>query len=177
MQTFSENDIISYDNVFDENDYKTILEYVYGDRWYFGHGSFDKSDPRHKSSFPFWAMVLREEKFFTEYLLNKIQKITNQKFSIYDVYANGHTFGTKGSFHQDWHDERGKTFLYYANEQWNIEWGGKTAFDFGNGKYYFNVPKRNSAIYFPGVIPHTAEGTSRNFSGLRITIAWKLLLE
>lgn len=176
MVNYNESSIIQFDNVFSIEDYNKILDYVYDARWQFGHGSFDPSDPRSRHSYPFWGMPLKDIDFFSQHLLNIIEKKTQQKYNLYDVYANGHTFGTKGSFHQDWYDETGRTFLFYANEEWNVDWGGKTVFDFGSN-YYFNVPKPNSAILFPGCIPHSAEGTSRNFSGLRITIAWKLLLK
>lgn len=166
------SDIKEYSDVFSREDCNRILESVCGPKWYFGHGSLPNG-----GGYPFWRVDLHEEEFFTKYLLNIIEEKTNQKYELYDVYANGHTFGTQGSFHKDWHDERGRTFLFYVNEAWKLEWGGKTIFDFGNGDSYFHFPKPNSAILFPGIIPHTAEGTSRSFTGLRVTIAWKLLLK
>ena len=171
------SNILEYDNFFSKEDYGKILDHVYDAKWGFGHGSYPQSDSRSKYAFPFWAMGFEENSFFTEYLLNIIEEKTNQKYELSDVYANGHTFGTKGSLHQDWYDERGRTFLFYANEMWHVDWGGKTIFDFGNGEYYFHMPKPNSAILFPGMINHFAEGPSRSFPGLRITIAWKLLLK
>lgn len=169
------SDIKQYDNVFSAEDCNKILDYVSGPNWYFGHGSFVPGDSRR--GYPFWRIDFDKDEFFTKHLLNIIEEKTNQQYELFDVYANGHTFGTQGSFHQDWHDERGRTFLFYANETWKIEWGGKTAFDFGSGNHYFHLPKPNTAILFPGVIPHAAEVTSRLFTGLRITIAWKLLLK
>ena len=168
-------DIKEYNNVFSREDWNKILDCICKPNWYFGHGSF--ADDRRKVGYPFWRIDLDQDEFFTKYLLNIIEEKTNQQYELYDVYANGHTFGTQGSFHQDWHDERGRTFLFYVNEVWKLEWGGKTAFDLGNGNTYFHVPKPNSAIIFPGVIPHAAEVTSRSFTGLRVTIAWKLLLK
>jgi len=177
MQIFNKDDIIEYDDVFSMNDYSKILDCVYDSKWQFGHGSFHSSDPRSKMAYPFWGMYLKDNDFFTSYLLNIIEERTSQKYELLDVYANGHTHATSGSFHQDCYDDKGRTFLYYANERWSIEWGGKTAFDFGNGKYYFHVPRPNSSILFPGIIPHAAESPSRGFPGLRITIAWKLLIK
>ena len=175
MEKYSINDLQHYTNVFSKEDCEKITECVSGPNWYFGHGSFVQGDVRR--GYPFWRIDLHESEYFSEYLLNIIQEKTNQEYELYDVYANGHTFGTQGSFHQDWHDERGRTFLFYANENWKVEWGGKTSFMFGPDDTYFHVPKPNTAILFPGIIPHTAEVTSRSFTGLRITIAWKLLLK
>lgn len=177
MANFNENHIINFDNLFSNADFYTINEYLQRDKWWFGHGSYPKNHPNFHNSTPFWGMTLDDENYFTDYLLNIIQEKTNQKFSLYTVYANGHTYGTKGSFHQDWFEDNGRTFLYYANSEWDVEWGGKTIFDLGNGKYYYHLPKPNSAIYFPGIIPHTAESTTRLFTGLRVTVAWKLILK
>jgi hypothetical protein len=171
------NEILCYDDFFTNKEFEKILEYVNRPCWGFGHGSYDKSHPQYKNSIPFWGMNLDGEEYFTDYLLNIIQKRTNTKFDLLTVYANGHTFGTKGSFHQDWYDNSERTFLLYANPEWNVEWGGNTVFDFGNGDYQFSVPRPNTAIMFPGVIPHCADATTRLFSGLRVTIAWKLILK
>lgn len=171
------NDIIEYDNFFSDKDYEKILETVRSPNWQFGHGSYHPDDPDYEKSFPFWVMGLEKDKFFTDHLLNIIEQKTQQQYELYDVYANGHTFGTNGLFHEDWHDDRGRTFLLYANKSWNVDWGGKTVFNLGNDNYHFVVPKPNSAILFPGLIPHAAEGTSRKFVDLRVTIAWKLLIK
>jgi len=174
---YSENDIIKYDSFFSLEDYSKILDCVYDAKWQFGHGSFHESDPRFRSSYPFWGMYLKDNEFFSKYLLNIIEEKTNQRYHLNDVYANGHTYSTNGSFHQDCYDDSGRTFLFYANERWSADWGGKTAFDFGSNNYYFHLPKPNSAILFPGIIPHAAESPSRIFPGLRITVAWKLSLK
>jgi hypothetical protein len=168
--------IEKYNDFFEDIDYRKILDEVSKPRWQFGHGSYHSSDPRSKKGYPFWVMGLEDNLFFTDHLLNIIKEKTNRDYELYDVYANGHTFGTKGSFHIDWNDDRGRTFLFYANDVWDVDWGGKTMFDLG-GDYYCHIPKPNSALLFPGMIPHAAEGPTRSFIGLRITIAWKLLLK
>ncbi len=168
------DDIKSYNKVFSENDCKLIYDRMESHNWYFGHGS--RIVNNRLVGTPFWRMDLKDDEFFNKYLLNMIEEKTQQHYELYDVYANGHTFGTSGSFHVDWHDASGRTFLFYANPFWRIEWGGKTVFDV-DGEYHFTIPKPNSAILFPGIIPHAAEGTSRSFVGLRTTIAWKLILK
>ena len=96
---------------------------------------------------------------------------------MYKRQANGHTFGTQGEFHVDWYEPNGRTLLYYANSNWRPEWGGKTIFLLDKEELYYQNPIPNSAVLFPGNTPHMAEGTSRLFSGLRVTIAWKLILK
>lgn len=176
MQIFDESDIVSYDDVFNNEDYNKIVSHLSEARWRYGHSS-NKRNPNYKSSPSFWIMELNDEELFTSTLLEKIKVVIGKKCTLTTVYANGHTYGTKGRPHQDSYDENGFTFLYYPNSVWDLEWGGKTAFILDKDKYYFRTPKPNSAVLFPGMIWHYAEETSRLFTGLRITIAWKLLLE
>ena len=53
-----------------------------------------------KKEIPFWLMSLSQNKFFSEYLLNKIESITGSNYNLERVYANGHTYGMKGSPHK-----------------------------------------------------------------------------
>lgn len=175
MMEYVETDIIEYKNFFSEDDYESIKYYVNQDRWMYGHGSYPEDHPDYHKSPPFWGMNLETNQFFTTHLLNTIQEKTNQQFSLYTVYANGHTFGTQGRFHQDWYTPEGRTFLLYVNDSWDVSWSGSTSFKFDE-KYIHHYPDRNKAILFPGMIPHTADATTRMFTGLRITVAWKLIL-
>lgn len=174
METFSKNDIIRYDNFFSPKDYEHILVKLEKPKWEYGHGSYPPGHPERQ--IPFWMMHLGDDFFFTEYLLNIIEEKTNQKYELTAVYCNGHTFGTSGNFHQDWHNDQGRTFLLYANDSWDHEWGGKTVFKLGD-TYHYSEFVPNSAILFPGNVSHRAEGTSRLFTGLRKTVAWKLVLK
>ena len=163
--------ITRYENIFSQDQENQIIVDVFGANWAFGHGSNQK-----EKNYPFWIIPLKNNPFYNEYLLNIIQEKTQQEYELYDVYANGHTFGTMGDFHVDWHDSRGRTFLYYANDNWKPEWCGKTIFNV-NGELQYESPTPRTAILFPGEIPHMAEGVSRSFNGLRVTIAWKLILK
>ena len=103
-----------------------------------------------------------------------IKKKTNENFSLDRCYANGHAFGSSGTFHTDWNDETGKTALLYANDTWRQEWGGKTVFNI-DGEYHYTEFHPNSLVIFPGLIPHRAEDPTKFFLGLRKTVAWKLI--
>ena len=176
MHTFNESHIITYDNFFEPEDFKSISNYLNRPMWKWGHGSLPDGHPdKPEFATPFWKMDLSAEYFFTNYLFNIISKKTNQRYNLTRCYCNGHTYGTSGIFHEDWHDETGRTVLLYANDTWKQEWGGKTVFDV-NGKYYYKEFIPNSIVLFPGIIPHRAESISRFFTGLRKTVAWKLIL-
>jgi hypothetical protein len=168
------SDIIKYDNFLNLEDFKKIQDKLSEPNWYYGHGSYRPGQSGRKNVF--WCMSLQKDDYFTEYLLNIIEETTQEEYILHDVYANGHTFGTMGDFHVDWNDITGRTFLYYANANWKPEWCGKTMFNVNGNIQYFD-PKPNSALFFPGCIPHCAEATSKLFTDLRVTIAWKLQLK
>lgn len=157
-------------NVFAEYDLHTIKKTIEQPKWRYGHGSREDG-----TGVPFWIMELDDDPFFTVYLLNIIRELVDEpELRLEHVYANGHVFGDKGMPHVDSYDDDGRTFLFYANEKWNPIWGGKTCFHMEDGTYKYVNPSRNRAVYFPGKIYHYAEEVSRIFTGLRVTIAWKL---
>jgi hypothetical protein len=159
-----------FDHVFSETDLQIIFDKVEQPKWRYGHGSHTDN-----SGIPFWIMELDDDPFFYDYCLNIIRDVVKQPgLCLEHVYANGHVFGDKGMPHVDSHRDDGATFLFYANPKWNRLWGGQTSFDFGQGRYASSMPERNRAVFFPGKITHYAEEVSRTFTGLRVTIAWKL---
>lgn len=172
METFSRNDIKVYENIFTLEDCWKILEYTNRPKWAFGHGSNN-----FESNTPFWVMNLNNDTFFTTHLLNIIEEKTNQKFDLERVYANGHMFGTQGEPHQDGCSKNARTFLFYANDNWSIDWSGKTVYILNKTEQHYELPTPNKGVLFPGRMFHYAEQTTRKFTGLRITIAWKLYLK
>jgi len=166
-------DIKVYKNIFSSEDCETIKYYLDQPKWKYGHRSTNNSV---KS---FWSMSLDDNEYFFNYLFGKILNIVNQKFSIEKVYANGQTFGLDGEFHTDCHllDTTRYTFLYYCNEVWDKSWLGDTLFqdEYNNLKHFY--PEPNSAIFFPGNIFHYGQSPSRDYYGLRTTLAFKMIKE
>ena len=165
---FTSDDIITYEDLFSESERETIRAYLNRPMWNWGHKSSHDS-----KSAPFWNMLLNKDKYFTDYLFNKIQAITGDDLILERCYANGNTFGLPGDIHQDSSSEKGVTFMYYANYDWDERFGGKTAFIFENETKYI-LPNKGKCVYFPGLIPHYAEEVARLFAGIRITIVWKM---
>lgn len=163
-----------YDHMFDRDDFIKILTILKEPKWEYGLTSYHKSDPNYDICTKFWKMDFSDNPFFTHYLLNKIQEKTQQSFTVNDAYANGHTYGLDGIFHQDCYDEHGRTFLLHANSQWANEWGGGTQFYTNDTALRTVMFKPNRGILFPGVVYHSAAPTTNLFNDLRITIAWKL---
>ena len=173
MTKYTEKDIVVYKDFLETEDYVTVLDSLRRPMWEWGHTSLHDANATDNVT-PFFMMDLSKDKFFCEHLFKIIKQKTNENFVLTRCYANGQTFGQAGNFHTDWDDGTGKTALLYANETWRQEWGGKTAFDI-NGKYHYTECYPNSLVIFPGLIPHRAEPTSRFFTGLRKTVAWKLV--
>ena len=176
MPQYSPDDVVEYKNFFSDIDHEAIQRELNNGLWAWGH----KSDMSKANQIPMWLMSLSKYKFFNEYLLNKIESKTGLQFNFERVYANGHTFGMKGYPHQDSQNHCGRMLLDHPMNDWNVEWGGKTCFKFPTDdgiKHHFVIPEPNKAIIFPGIIPHWAEETSRIFTGLRISVAWKLELK
>jgi hypothetical protein len=172
--SFTNNDIILYDNVFSEIDCNSIRNYLKKPNWQWGHTSKDITEET-KNTPLFWCMNLISERFFSEYLFNKIKEITGNDLKLLRCYANGNSFGLPGDIHQDSNIELATTFMFYANQIWEPRFGGKTAFLFEDeteNKYI--MPKNNRGVYFPSLIPHYAEEVTRLYSGLRQVVVWKM---
>ncbi len=124
----------------------------------------------------FWHLNLMDDEFFTKFFLDKIKDITQRNFELKRVYANGQSAGQSGDWHQDDVEENTYTFIYYLNPIWQPIWCGDTIF-------YDSVTEEtctsefipDSAILFDSRIIHAGREPARQFDGLRVTVAFKLL--
>ena len=105
-------------------------------------------------------------------MVNKIKELTGDNLIIERIYMNGHTACSHGNLHKDTDLDHGRTFIIYCNSEWNIEWGGGTYFA-ENDTVVNNKPY--SAVYFQNNQEHFAMPLSKDFNGLRVTLAFKLL--
>ena len=125
----------------------------------------------------FWHMDgLEEEPFFRQQLFGLICKQLGREYRIERIYANGQTAMQHGAPHVDDGDV---TFLYYCNPIWRPSWKGSLRF-VRQGARELEVTdvvryKPNRALVFPAELPHYAEAPSRQFTGLRVSLAYKLL--
>jgi SM-20-related protein len=90
-------------------------------------------------------------------------------------YANAMCYGMDGTVHRDASEPGNYTAVYYPHERWSPNWGGETMFynqeeDRVWGCMY---PKPNSLAVFDGRIPHRANGVTRSYAGMRITLMFK----
>jgi hypothetical protein len=136
--------------------------------WSFtGHSTF------REEGYMFWQHDLTNNDFYSDFFFNRILEITEQDFELVRVYANGQTYGQPGHLHVD--GECTDTFLYYANPEWDVSWGGHTVFCNSETLENFSfLPKPNSALLFDSHILHCGMDPSRHCYDLRISIAFKL---
>ena len=165
-----------YDDFLSENEIQNCKKIISDNKWIFGHTS-NTID----ISIPFWYMDLFDNKFLNEVITAKIENITNKKFKINRLYANGQTYGQDGSFHQDDISETSYTFCLYFTEFSNelIDLiGGNIQFKIPNLKdFIINInPLFNRGILFPSYYFHRGTSFTRYVPDLRICIAWKLTL-
>ena len=153
------------DNFFSENIRKEIYDLLrYGSNWSFTGGREDRR---------LWHVDrLEEDIFFNTYLFNIICDELNKDFSIKRIYANGQTANQCGNPH---YDDGDMTFIYYPNPDWKLEDQGHLIFLKSDDEVSNVVTyKSNRAILFPSSIKHYSDAPHRLFSGLRISLAYKL---
>jgi len=116
---------------------------------------------------------LEEDEFFSVTLLNRIKEVTKDNFTVERIYFNGHNACSQGYPHIDSEQENGRTFLIYCNKVWDLALGGSTNFITDNEvQSFFPYPK--SGLYFKNNVIHMASPISKDFKGVRVTLAFKL---
>jgi|TARA_B100000085_G_scaffold53448_1_gene46710 hypothetical protein len=157
-----------YDDFFEESTRDQIFKYLQRPKWSLTGGNAMNA---------FWHMDdLENEEYFSIYLFNKISQKMGDKIknhSINRIYANGQTGGQCGNPHSDDGDY---TLLYYPNPKWDIGWQGHLIFvdlDWNPDKVVAYKPNR--MVCFPSNTVHYADAPTRLFSGLRTSLAYKLI--
>ena len=169
LHASSSSSIEVHDDFFPSETQEEILRLMERPKW-----SFTGGRPPNQ----FWHMDgLEEEPFFAQQLFGLICKRLGREFQIKRIYANGQTALQHGAPHVDDGD---LTFLYYCNPIWRRSWKGSLLF-VRKGARELDVTdvvryKPNRALIFPAELPHYAEAPSKQFTGLRVSLAYKLLL-
>ncbi|HEY2337458.1 MAG TPA: 2OG-Fe(II) oxygenase [Burkholderiales bacterium] len=141
-------------------------------RWYFGNQSTEDG------AVPFWKMDLDDStpvRRLWEHARPRCEQLAGSALRMVRQYANGHTYGQGGRAHRD--DGRAGTYtlLYYPMPEWRPEWEGETMFVDERGEIVAALkPEPNRAVFFDSRVPHYGRAPARLYSGLRVTIAYKL---
>ena len=163
-----------YDNFLSTPDIKDCLQIVQESKWKYGH----TSDNNNIMNIPFWYMELNNKDFLKEKIKEKIENISNKKFTVVRLYANGQTYGQDGMFHQDDTSLDSYTFCLYCTEispDISDLVGGHIEFILPESTHSINIKTIfNRGILFPSHYLHRGTAFNRYVPDLRICIAWKL---
>lgn len=166
--------LIDFFDVLDQSDRDQLIERVWhSPRWQYGAHSTDRG-------VLFWQMNLRSDPFFQRHMFAKISDLLDGAYKLCRVYANGQTHGQCGTLHIDADEDspanRYYTFLYYANSDWNPEWGGHTMIVDRDQKIHSRYPYPNSGVLFDSTLLHVGLEPTALCPDMRVTIAFKLEL-
>lgn len=168
-QPASSSEVTKYLDILNEEERKTCGEILRG----YGWGFTMKSDQNDPANIPFWVLPLDNEPFFRQHMFDLIGKATGRKFELLQVYCNGQTYGQDGCPHIDNVLGETHTFLYYANEDWNITSGGQTVFFINNERLAVD-PLPNTAILFSTDLTHFGQAFNQFCRDVRLTVCYKL---
>ena len=163
-----------FDDFLAPHEFQFVYEFFkYYARWIYGHTDSPEC------SVYWFKCLLSKERFFTEYLLSKINKLTNHNWTLDKCYANGQTIMLDGRWHGDFEDEEDndthRTAILYTSDitPENID-TVKGAIEFRNNDEIKCIePFRNRLVFFNSHIQH--RGRAPCVPGIfRISVVLKL---
>jgi SM-20-related protein len=161
------------DNALSEQAHQGLCQRLDHLPWMFGHGSVQDQGR------PFWKIVLdgdaATDAVWTE-LKPWCEQRAGESLVVLRQYANGHTYGQGGLAHTDDQREGAFTLLVYPMAEWRADWAGDTVYYGPDGTIARRIsPQPRRAVFFDARIPHAGLAPSEAFTGLRRSVAFKLL--
>ena len=142
--------------------------------WRFGN----RSGSGDENAVPFWRMDLDRSEEATEvwaHARERCESRAGQPLEVHEQYANGHTYGLGGRAHRDTLSAGRYTLLYYPVPAWEDVWDGETVFFNEDREIAAAIkPMPNRGVFFDSRLLHVGRAPSRQFAGLRVTVAFKL---
>lgn len=181
IETRSNKQIIIIDNLYTYSEVAGIYKYITESPFKIGNtDSDDVQDIADKRlACPTDCNALHTMKLFDEKKLKVIGKyISEEKLKICRVHINLGIRGDNYKAHSDYYwDSDAKSLLYYANKEWDKNWGGETVFfdDSGEEIEYVMPFIPGRLIIFNSDIPHMAKEQSSLGPQYRFTIAVKYI--
>jgi hypothetical protein len=153
------NKIYSCDNFLSDDDHQFVLDYCASSQYSYGESDDNLTPPTgmvHEiyNEFGIISQSQNAEIFFNLFeskIKDKFSSIIDSK-NLYRMYINCFAPSENPYFHTD---GKGYTFLYYANDTWDIDDGGETQFLI-NESIYAVIPIPGRLSYFDASILHKA---------------------
>lgn len=149
-QITSDGKIIDiYDNIFSSAMKSYHEGFLLESKYTLGSGSNNKL---HKT---FFQVIFSKEDFENFKFENEFLSHRLKKYELDKCWAIASSPLSTYYFHIDDHDEHNLTLLYYANRQWNRDWGGETLFANDDGECELAVEyKPGRVVIFDSTIEH-----------------------
>ena len=143
-----------HDNFLSEQNYRFVLNYCYTSSYSYGECDIDPDKPTGMIHEIHKDLSVESEKIYNLFDSSIKQNFTSiiESLNLYRMYINCFAPSENPYFHTD---GQGYTFLYYVNDNWEIDDGGETQFLI-NGNLYGITPIPNRIVYFDGQILHKA---------------------
>ena len=168
------DEIHIFDQFLNEDELECVLKYVNSvEGWKFGHSS-GKSEIIQT---PFFS-VMELPEYFGKYLLEKIEKTLNKRFSVDRNYMHIQTFGQDGCYHTDSSEPNTFTFCMYLTEI------SENEIELAKGEFFIKPPNANvilsidasmnKGVFFPSTYLHKGMAYNLVRPEKRLCITWKL---
>ena len=162
MENRSVNEINFDDSFLNDKEFEIVTDYCFSAKY--SYGESDNGDGFMTGMVHDIPETEFVYKLFRKKLLDKCPFLSEMK--LYRMYINCFAPCENPYFHTD---GNGLTFLYYVNDDWNLQDGGETQF-YVDGNIYGITPIPNRLVMFDGMIPHRATSFRNRH---RFTIAIK----
>lgn len=168
------SDIVVVDNLIDHKQVEAIERFLLSSPWgYTEKASYDKDAPTH------WVTELSMNSPEVATIVSAFSPLEPfsaiQQLHMYRVYCNAHVSSDLPLPHVDSKHEGERTILYYGNSEWKPEFAGETVF-FENDEIVRSIlPRPGRIVLFDSTVKHCARVQTRQFTGLRLTVAFKYI--
>jgi Rps23 Pro-64 3,4-dihydroxylase Tpa1-like proline 4-hydroxylase len=147
----SKNNINVYDNFLSKEEYQFILDYCFSASYCYGESDSPLTKPTGMVHNVYNTEQIDFFNLFESKIKEKFSSVIESK-ELYRMYINCFAPSENPYFHTD---GEGYTFLYYANDTWDIDDGGETQFFIDNNLCGI-TPIPNRLVYFDASILHKA---------------------
>jgi hypothetical protein len=164
-----------FDNILSYAEVGFIQEYCLMTNWTFGHEANPQTHIRNHRMVSYFPLEDIQRLPLTLSLQNILQQ-ESIPFNVLTSYVNYYTSETATAIHSDAELPNFYTAIYFANSEWNPQYGGELLFYNDDLSEVIKgvICKPNRLVIFDSRIPHCAKQPIAECPFPRFTIAYKL---